>query len=122
MNTIARASILISTLAAAACLSTAASAQAPGIQAPACPARYEPLSGFCYDKISGDIVVAQTASSPLAFNEASCRAGYAILFETLCYSNVTGDIEVASGPAPERTGKLPDDKAQIVVHATSKQR
>jgi hypothetical protein len=122
MLTSTRASILISTLVAAASLSSHTSAQAPAIPTPVCPARYEPMDGHCYDTTSGDIVLAgasrSTSERPSQASlaaartgkSANCRAGYAILFKTLCYSHLTGDIE------------LPDENKTNVAGATRIQR
>ena len=124
MNTIARAARLISTLAAAASLSTAASAQALATSGPVCPARYEPMNGLCYDMASGDVVFAEASqstaqigpkpsTSATAMMTANCPTSYAFLYDTLCYSSVTGDIQVASRLAPDQMAKL---------QATGKQR
>lgn len=108
MNTSKSASILISGLAAIACFPNFVSAQAPATSAPGCPARYEPMHGHCYNNTSGDVVLAETPVSIPAFTDANCRAGYTILLETVCYSNVTGDIE------------LPNIELKILVQATGK--
>ena len=108
MKTSKIASILIATIAAIACFPSFASAQAPATAAPVCPARYEPMHGLCYNKASGDMVQAATAVSTPALTDANCRAGYTILLETMCYSKVTGDIE------------LPNTAPRIVVQAPGK--
>lgn len=110
MTTKTRASILIAGLAGMACLSTSASAQAPADAASSCPARYEAMDGHCYDKISGDIVLAEGHVAPRILTSGNCRAGYMILFDTFCYSNVTGDIE------------LPDNTPRIAFQATGNRR
>lgn len=110
MTTKTRASILIAGLAGMACLSNTASAQVPADPASSCPARYEAMDGHCYDKFSGDIVLAERRLSIPAFTAADCRAGYTILFGTLCYSQATGDIE------------LPDDKPRMAFQATGSRR
>lgn len=110
-----RTSILIRTFAAIAGLATSASAQVPTAATPVCPARYEPMNGLCYNRMSGDVVMAEIAAAAPVLTDANCRAGYAILFETMCYSRTTGDIEFASSLAPQRAAELP-----IVVQNTQR--
>jgi hypothetical protein len=53
------------------------------------------MDGLCFNKASGDIVLAKAPAAALAFTNANCRAGYEIIFETLCFSNTTGDVVFA---------------------------
>jgi hypothetical protein len=85
-STIAFAAIAITGLA------TSAMAQAQAVPTSTCPARYEPMDELCFNKASGDIVLAKTPAALPTFTNANCRAGYEIIFETLCISKTTGDI------------------------------
>jgi hypothetical protein len=82
-------------VAAFAGLSTAASAQSQAPQGSVCPAGYEPLYAYCYDGKTGDVVMAEALTAARIASSTMCRQGYPILHQSLCYSEATGDVEMA---------------------------
>jgi hypothetical protein len=97
-------------VAAFACLSTAASAQSQSPQGSVCPAGYEPLYAYCYDGKTGDVVMAEAPTAARTASSAKCRQGYSPLYQSLCYSEATGDVEMAGEASGEnvRSARLPD--------------
>lgn len=97
MDTMQRTSTLLSILATIAYVSTAASAQVLNPSTPTCPARYELLSGSCFNATNGDVVLAEVkvAAPVLARARAQCRPGYDIMVNALCVSGKTGDVVYA---------------------------
>jgi hypothetical protein len=98
------------TVAAFACLSTAASAQSQAPQGSVCPAGYQPLYSYCYDGKTGDVVMAEAPTAARIASSAECRQGYSILYQSLCYSETTGDVEMAAQvpSAAIRAARLPE--------------
>ena len=51
-----------------------------------------------------EAVAYEAPATTATFTNANCSAGYEIIFETLCFSNTTGDVVFAE-EAPMQTAK-----------------
>jgi hypothetical protein len=78
-----------------------------------CPKGYWQMGALCLNSVTGDVVNAAPATSPLAL-EPGCAPGYWRL-DYLCLSPATGDVELVDEtrwPADRRSRSSPAGRAR----------